>query len=239
MISERNAPRFLGAAFLFVVFASITSGTLLMSAVGSSSMSDMLVNVSNQVTLMQLSVLFEMVNSSGIIVLASLLYIVLSKHNHTVARIAWGWWLAEAIVLTLSSTGAFALIPLSQDFVKAGTPVNSFYQSLGQVLYDGVYKHSYSGIHMWFYCIGGMLWYSLFYRSKYIPRAISLFGLIAVIAAFGAVLLGFLGNDVPMLVSLPLLPFELTIGTWLVLKGIDDRTETVPNRQTLPVGGNS
>lgn len=91
MISEQNAPRLLGIAFLFVIFASITSGTLLMSAVGSGSMSDMLVSISNQVTLMQLSVLFEMVNSSGIIVLASLLYIVLSKQNKLIARVALGW----------------------------------------------------------------------------------------------------------------------------------------------------
>ena len=39
MISERNAPRLLGAAFLFVFFASLISGVLLTSVVGSGNVS--------------------------------------------------------------------------------------------------------------------------------------------------------------------------------------------------------
>lgn len=35
MISEKNAPRLLGAAFLFVVVVSLASGLLLSSATGS------------------------------------------------------------------------------------------------------------------------------------------------------------------------------------------------------------
>jgi hypothetical protein len=37
------------------------------------------------------------------------------------------------------------------------------------------------------------------------------------------VIFQFFGYDVPTIVSLPLLPFELTIGAWLLLKGIKDQ----------------
>jgi hypothetical protein len=94
---------------------------------------------------------------------------------------------------------------------------------LGQFLYGGLYSYGYSTVHMWFYCIGGMLWYYLFFKSKYIPRAISLFGLAAVSLAFVGVIFQFFGYDVPIFVSLPLLPFELTIGAWLLLKGTKDQ----------------
>lgn len=239
MISEKNAPRLLGAAFLFVIFASLTSGLLLSSAVGTGSISDMLVHISNNPTLAQLSVLFETLNSSGIIVLAALLYIVLSRQNKLLALVALGWWLGEAFILGLTSTAVFALVSLAQDFVHAGMPQNSFYQTLGQFLYNGVYGHGYSGIHMWFYCIGGILWYSLFYRSKFIPRVISLFGIIAASLAFAAVLSGFFGYSLPIWVSVPLLPFELTIGTWLTVRGITDGSEVAANQRMLPVGGNA
>ena len=43
MISEKHAPRLLGAAFLFVFFASLISNVLLTSVVGSGSLSDGLV----------------------------------------------------------------------------------------------------------------------------------------------------------------------------------------------------
>jgi hypothetical protein len=223
MISEKNAPRLLGAAFLFVILVSLTSGLLLKAAAGVGSISEMLLSVSKAPTLLRLSVLFELINSSAIVVLASLLYVVLNTQNKIIALVALGWWLAEALALILSSAGAFALVPLSLDFVAAGAPQSSFHQTLGQFLYGGLYTFGYSTVHMWFYCIGGMLWYYLFFKSKYIPRAISLFGLAAVSLAFVGVIFQFFGYDVPILVSLPLLPFELTIGAWLLFKGIKDQ----------------
>ncbi len=47
MISEKNAPRLLGAAFLFVFAASLVSTQMTSSVIGSGSMSDMLVSVSS------------------------------------------------------------------------------------------------------------------------------------------------------------------------------------------------
>ena len=77
MISEKHAPRLLGAAFLFVFFASLFSNVLLTSVVGSGSVSDGLVNVANQLTRVRVSSLGQILTSSGIVVLAVLLYIVL------------------------------------------------------------------------------------------------------------------------------------------------------------------
>ena len=224
MISERNAPRLLGAVFLFVFFASLFSNVLLTSVIGSGSMSDGLVNVANQLTQVRVSSLGQILTSSGIVVLAVLLYVVLSRVNRILALVALGWWLAEAITLALSQWGVLALIPLSLDFMKAGAPGDSFYQGLGQFLYYGMAKQGMT-LHMWFYCIGGLLWYGMFFRSKYIPRVISLWGLVAVVAALGAAAFQLFGYAVPLWVSIPLAPFELAIGFWLLLKGIKAGSE--------------
>ncbi len=109
-------------------------------------------------------------------------------------------WLAEALFFALMQLGLLALVPLSQEFVAAGGPAGSFYQTLGAFLNDTVYAQGMA-IHMWFYCIGGLLWYYLFYRSGYIPRVISLFGLLAVSLGFAAVVFQLLGYDVPILLS--------------------------------------
>jgi hypothetical protein len=122
--------------------------------------------------------------------------------------------------------GALGLIPLSLNFVKAGTPVDSFYQTLGNFLYNCVYDQGLM-IHMWFYCLGGLLWYYLFFRSKYIPRVIPLFGLLAVCLALVGLVLQIFGYTVPIYFSIPILPFELIIGAWLMLKGIKNSSETV------------
>jgi hypothetical protein len=218
MNSDKNAPRLLGAMFLIVIVTSALGGAFLNSAVGTGSMSDILVNISNNLSFMRISILADMVNSFGIIILAALLYILLNKQNKIIALVAQGSWLAEAIFCALSKLGAFALIPLSLDFVKAGAPIDSFYQTLGGFLYYGLTRQGYT-IHMFFYILGGILWYSLFYKSEYIPRVISLFGLTAVSVAFVGIGFEFFGYAVPIFVYLPILPFELTIGVWLLIKG--------------------
>lgn len=220
--AHKNIPRLLGAAFLAVVATSLVGGLLLDSVTGSGSISDILVNISNNVTVMHISILVDLTTSLGVIVLASLLYMVLKVQNRTIALVALGWWLAEALSLALSKTAAFGLIALSREFVQAGAPDPSSYLALGEFLYDGVVLLQGQTIHMLFYSAGGILWYYLFYRSRAIPRAISLFGLAAASAGLVGIVLQFLGYEVPIFVYLPLLPFELTIGTWLLLKGIND-----------------
>jgi hypothetical protein len=93
--------------------------------------------------------------SVGSIVLASLLYVVLRDQNRVVALVALGWWLAEAVILAVSTLGVYALIPLSLQYVQAGTPASSYYQTLG-TLFLGVDQNAYA-IHMLFFCLGALL----------------------------------------------------------------------------------
>ncbi len=109
--------------------------------------------------------------------------------------------------------------------MNAGAPTLSHYQTLGTFLYDGVFNQGVT-LHMFFYCLGGFLWYYLFYKSSYIPRIIPLLGLLAVLAAFVALVVEFFGYDVSIFLSLPLLPFELTIGFWLLLRSVKDSQQS-------------
>jgi len=179
--------------------------------------------------LLRFNIVADLVASVAIIALAVLLYVVLHKQNKIVALLALGLWLVEAIALAVSKIGALALIPLSAEFVKAGAPGNSYYQGLGEFLYNGVVTQLGVTTHMFFYCTGGLLWYFLFFKSGYVPRAISLFGLVAVAVALVGVVLQLLGYEVSMYVALPILPFELIIGTWLVLRGINDGSAVIKN----------
>ncbi len=232
MNSDKNTVRLLGAAFLFVFVASILSDILLSSAVGSGSISDNLVNIAGNLTVMRISILIVLVYSAGIIVLAALLYLVLHKQNKIIALVALGLWLAEAITLAVSKIGAYALIPLSLEFVEAGAPEASYYQTLGDFFYYGVDRQGYD-IHMLFFVLGGILWYYLFYRSRYIPRVLSIWGLAAVCVLSITVLLVLYDRNLnsvirafPVLLMLiPYMLFEALIGPWLMIKGIREESE--------------
>ena len=168
---------------------------------------------------MQWTALGNLVNSLGIVALAVLLYTVLKRQNRILALVALGWWLAEAVFCAISQIGAFALVPLSFEFVKAGAPANSYYQSLGGFLYQGIAKTAYT-FHMVFYCAGGIIWYSLLFKSRYVPSPISLFGVAAVCVSLVGMVFELFGRFVPIFVSLPIGLFELVIGVWLLVRGI-------------------
>jgi hypothetical protein len=72
MNPDMNTIRLLGAAQLFVFIASLLSDQLLKSIVRSGSISDILVNISNNLTRMRISNLVALLNSLGIVILGVL-----------------------------------------------------------------------------------------------------------------------------------------------------------------------
>ncbi len=199
------------------------SRRLLTSVVGSSSISDILVNISKNVTQVRISNLVGLVESLAIVVLAVLLYIVFNQEYKIIAVVALGFFLAEAITMAVSKIGVFALLPLSQEFVEAGAPEPSYFQTLGDFLYYGVYTQG-SHILNLFFCLGGILWYYLVFKSGYIPQALSLWGLLSVSLLLIPVLLLVYDRDFThpvMAVGLLYLPFELVLGVWLIVKGFN------------------
>ena len=177
-----NTIRLLGAVQLFVFATGIIGNQLLVSVVGSGSTSDKLVNISNNLTRVRISNLVTLVECVGIIVLGVLFYIVFYKEYKIIALVALGCFLLAAISLVVGKIGANALIPLSRDFAEAGAPDPSYYQTLGDFLYRSVDKR---GIELYalFIALGYLLTTYLLYISKSIPRAISIFGLVALCLA--------------------------------------------------------
>lgn len=222
---QRSTPRYLGAAFLFVFVASVLT-QVPTAAAPQRNISEILTNVSENVPLLRLSILGELANSLGILVLAALLYVVLRKQNKTIALVALGWWWAEALMLAVSKIGTYALIPLSREFVAAGAPQASYYQALADFLYYGVDRQGYQ-IHVLFFGVGAILWYYLFYRSRYIPRALSIWGVASVaLLDMNTVLVLYdpsIGNQ--SILMAPYVLFEPVIGLWLLIKGIRDESQ--------------
>jgi hypothetical protein len=218
-------PRLLGAAFLIVILTSPSFGLMLKSAAGSDSVADVMANISNNTVLLRVIILDGLLNSTCIVALAVLLYVVLKEQDKLMARVALGLWLAEAIFYAIIQLGLLTPIPLSAEFVAAGSPAGSFYQTLADFLYHGLYSQGMT-LHMWFYYTGGLLWYYLLYRSNYVPHALAVFGLLMVVLGLGSVVLQLLGNEATLLL-VPIPPFELAIGAWLLFMGIRERPMAV------------
>jgi hypothetical protein len=66
----------------------------------------------------------------------------------------------------------------------------------------------------------------LLYKSRLVPRALSLIGIVGapiLIVGYLAILFGVIGQDAPLraLAALPVFVFELSLGIWLIVKGFN------------------
>jgi hypothetical protein len=222
MNTDKNTPRLLGAAFLFVAVAALLS-ELPLSSFGvkligpPDNISETMIKISDNPTLMQMSIVGYLIEAIAIVLLAVLLYTTLKNQNKINARWAFGLWIVEAVFVAIKQISTFSLLNVGQEFVKAGAPDSSYFQTLGSLFYE-TFQFGY-WVQMVFYCTGGILFYYLFFKSKYIPIVLSLWGIAAASLGFIGTLFVIFGYDVPLFVFLPIFPFELAIGIWLIVKG--------------------
>lgn len=179
MNTDVNTIRLLGAAQLIVIVGNLIMDSLLSSAVGSGSISDILVNISKNLSQMRFSNLVALEQTLTIVVMGVLYYAVFYGQYRIIALVALGCFLIAAIAIAISKIGTNALIPLSQEFVDAGAPEKAYLRALGDFLYFGVDRRG-NEIHMFFVAVGFLLTNYLFYISRCIPRTVSIWGLAAI-----------------------------------------------------------
>jgi hypothetical protein len=76
------------------------------------------------------------------------------------------------------------------------------------------------------FSIGCLLYYIIFYRAKLVPRWLSGWGIVAGIFTILSALLAMYGLIAPfsteqIILNLPILPQELVLAVWLIVKGFN------------------
>ncbi len=222
MNTDKNTARLLGFMFVFVIVAGTLSAPpvnpVAITILGPpDNISETMIRISDNPTTMQMSIVGYLIEAIAIVLLAVLLYTALKSQNKIIARWAFGLWIVEAVFVAIKQISTFSLLNVSQEYVKAGAPGSSYFQTLGSLFYE-TFQFGYS-VQMVFYCTGGILFYYLFFKSKYVPIVLSLWGIAAASLGLIGTLFVIFGYDVPLYVFLPILPFELAIGVWLIVKG--------------------
>lgn len=211
--TDKSTPRYLGAAFLLQAVASAVAGLILLRPlIVEGDIVDTMTQMSSNALQVRAGVMVEMVTVTALVILSVLLYVILKKQNSTMALVALGLRIVEVGLLAVSRVATFSLLRTSQASVLEGHP--AFLQTLGSLAYD-TQEIAYA-LNMVFFTLGGTLFYYLLFKSGLVPRALSLFGLIAAPLAFIGTVVELFGYAVPLFVFIPNLPFELAIGIWLI-----------------------
>jgi len=156
--------------------------------------------------------------------IAIALYPVLRKYNEGLALGSVGFRIAEGMLYVFGSIGVLLLLPLSQEFIKAGMPSASYFQTLANSFLS---MRDWTGIlAVITFGPGALMYYTVFYQAKLIPRWLSGWGLIAAaLCLISGILVMFHIIDfftpVQIALNIPIFLQEMVLAVWLIVKGFN------------------
>ena len=185
---------------------------------------DYLINVAANANQVVTGAIFELIYAFACASIAIWLYPVLKKQNESLALGSVGFRLIEGIFYIVGIVGLLSLVTLSQEFVKAGASEASYFQSLGTLLLAA--RHWAGMLGSMAFILGALMYYYVFYKSRLIPRWLSVWGLIGVPFWIAAELLLMFGVIEPfstnaILFDLPIAVNEVVLAVWLIVKGFN------------------
>ena len=210
MNTYRKTARIVGALFLTVMVTWFIGSEIIGSILNAP---DYLVNVYPNRIRVIIGVLFELIQVAAVVGIAVMMYQILKKYNERVALGYVIFRILECTMLIAAAISPLLLITLSQEYLKAGAPDASAFQTLS-TLFMTLREHWTLMMLAIFYSLAAIMFYYVLYQTKLIPRFISVWGLIGATLALTTPWLG-------TLLGIPMGLNELFLGVWLIVKGFD------------------
>ncbi|MBF9015988.1 MULTISPECIES: DUF4386 domain-containing protein [unclassified Oceanispirochaeta] len=126
----------------------------------------------------------------------------------------------EGTYYFISTMGFLALVLIGNEYAATGADSTAL-QSMGNVFYQ--FQSLLGPVGTIIFLIGATCLYISFYRTRLIPRWLSVWGLIGVVPYMAYALLHFfhMDNGIGFYLQMVLAPQELVMGFWLIIKGFD------------------
>jgi hypothetical protein len=234
MNTDRKNARWAGVFYIIATVAPISTFFFigfLGGGVAGEPIPDYLVNVSANESQVIIGMLIEWIYALAVVGIIATLLPILKKHNEALALGFFCLRFIEAICIIVGSIGLLTLLTLSQEFVEAGAPGASNFQTVGTVVL---------AIRDWAFLIGsGLVWSLsalilnyLLYQRKLVPRWLSVWGLLGALLSFANYLPEFFGIDSIEILFLPIAVQEMVFAVWLIVKGLNSSAIASPSVKT-------
>ena len=144
---------------------------------------------------------------------------ILKQNNERIAFGYFGARIVEAAIIAISALFILLQIPLGAEFLNAGGSETFYFQPLS-ALFMQSQEYSYQ-IGMVALGMAGLTLCYGFYRAKLVPQFFVIWGFIGYVSFLGGSMLEILGFNLQLLHTLPGGLWELSIGVWLIFKGLN------------------
>lgn len=211
---DRKAARVFGFFFI-ATFLSYGVGSGLVESV--TSQPDFLAEISAHRTRIVLgAILMAIVHTFLNIGLPIIMLPILMPFNR---RLTYGYLSAAIIATAILAVGALFLLMLIPLGAEAGSATAHDLELIGGVLKAGANSAYHMGMALW--SLGGLMFCTVLFQSRLLPRFMSVWGAIGYVVLFAGSLMELFGhNDFVEFASVvPGGLFELTLSVWLIFKG--------------------
>jgi len=219
MYSPRNIARIVGVLYIIGTVAGILSlvfGGAIVTG------EDYLTEANANENQIILGTLFVLLMGLALAMIPVFMYPILKKENKTLAL---GYVVfrgaLETIMYVLGIICWLLLLTLSHEFVAAGTPDNSYFQTLGNLVQEAM--ASIDHISAIIFSIGGIMFYYVLFQANLVPKWLSGWGLVSLVLVIAVGIAGMFGTDL-MVLWAPLAIQEMVLALWLIFKGFNKST---------------
>jgi hypothetical protein len=186
---------------------------------------DYLVQVSMNPNQIVIGALFVLTMGLALAMVPVIMFPILKSYNQALAV---GYVVfrgaLEAVTYLAFVIGWLSLPLISQEFIKASATDASFFQSLGDLVLEA--HDQISHVLAIVFILGALMFYTVLFQSKLVPRWLSGWGLFAAIPYFVSGVLGLFTlpapmSTIPMVLVLPMAVQEMVLAVWLIVKGFN------------------
>jgi len=228
--------RIIGATYLITDATSIYAIFVRSTLVVSGDIARTATNIAAHAQLYRTGIVADVLTGAGVVILNLALYTLLSPVNRNLARLAAMWRLIEVAVGSAIAVCSFIALSLLTD----ANYLHSFPPSELNALVSLFVGAQVSGylIVLLFVGLGSTTYMYLLLKSRYIPKALALLGLVgsALVGLVALIRMWFpalvtaavpIARSLPLaaraflaVIIVPILAFEIIIGLWLLIKGV-------------------
>jgi hypothetical protein len=186
---------------------------------------DYLIKISANENRIAIGALFRFIAAAASAGIAISLYPILKKYNQGLALGSVGFRIIEGMLGIVGVICLLLLTTLSQEFVKAGAPDSSYFQTSG-VLIVAVRDWMGNVAGLLAFGLGALMYYYIFFQTKLVPRWLSgwgLIGTILIIVTSMLVMFRVIGpmSTTQIVLAIPIGLQEMVLAVWLIVKGFN------------------
>ncbi len=222
--SQRKAARVVGFTYLFALVPAIFAEFYVRNQlIVLNNAAETARNIMAHEGLFRLGIASNLIVFATDVVLLTALYVVLERVNRSLALLAVFFRLIETAILVVAALNDFDVLRLlsGADYLRVFEADRL--HALAR-LSIGAHGDVYN-VGLLFFGFGSVVFCYLWFKSNYVPRALAAFGVFASVLVGASAFAFIIFPELAKIVTIgyyggPIFVFELTMGFWLLLKGL-------------------